>query len=145
MVRTFEVQDLELDEENPWDGILAAVMFAMRATFHTTLKATPMQLVFGRDALLNISFEANWKLIKENKQRLIRRNNERENKKRTPYTYKVGQKVLVENKMNQKFGRNPYNGPFIVKKVKTNGTLVVKMGSVLEIVNLRIVKPYSSM
>ena len=46
-----------------WDGILSAAMFALRATYHTTLQATPMQLVFGRDAILNTQFKANWKLI----------------------------------------------------------------------------------
>ena len=116
MVRTFEVQEIELDEEEPWKGILAAVIYATRATFHTTLKATPMQLVFGRDAILNTRFEANWKLIKENKQKEIKRNNINENKKRIPYEYKKGHKVLVENDLNRKFGRNPYDGPYTVKK-----------------------------
>ena len=46
IIRTFDLD--ELDEEDPWSGILAAAMFALRATFHTTLQATPMQLVFGR-------------------------------------------------------------------------------------------------
>jgi hypothetical protein len=39
-------------------------MYATRATIHTTLKAAPMQLVFGRDAVLNTKFEADWKYIK---------------------------------------------------------------------------------
>ena len=43
IIRTFEVQDTDdLDEEDPWTGILAAVSFAVRATFHTTTRATPM-------------------------------------------------------------------------------------------------------
>jgi hypothetical protein len=32
-------------------------MFALLATIHPTLKATPSQLVFGRDAILNAKFE----------------------------------------------------------------------------------------
>ena len=54
ILRTFRVQEDELDEEDPWGGILSATMFATRATIHTTLNKTPMQLVFGRDAILNI-------------------------------------------------------------------------------------------
>ena len=38
---------------------------------HTTLQATPAQLVFGRDAILNVKFEADWNLIKQRKQTLI--------------------------------------------------------------------------
>jgi hypothetical protein len=47
--RTFSKENL--DEKNPWGGILATTMFAVRATYHTTMQATPTQLVFGRDSL----------------------------------------------------------------------------------------------
>ena len=46
MVRTFQIGQAELDEDDPWSGILAAVMFATRAIYHTTTQATPTQLVF---------------------------------------------------------------------------------------------------
>ena len=72
VLRTFEVQKDELDEDDPWSGILAATMFATRATVHTTLQKTPMQLVFGRDAILNIAHDACWNLIKDRKQKLIK-------------------------------------------------------------------------
>jgi hypothetical protein len=42
---------------------------------HTTLRAKPTQVVLGRDAILNVSFEADWQYIKEHKQRLIVQNN----------------------------------------------------------------------
>ena len=45
IINTFELQNSE--EDNSWEGILAATMFAVCATVHTTLKAMPMQLVFG--------------------------------------------------------------------------------------------------
>jgi hypothetical protein len=41
-----------MDEENPLAGILATMTIAIRATYHTTLQATPMQLVFGRNSIL---------------------------------------------------------------------------------------------
>jgi len=63
ILRTFELHNSDLTSESPWDGILSAAMFALRATYHTTLQATPCQLVFGRDAMLNVKFEANWQLI----------------------------------------------------------------------------------
>jgi hypothetical protein len=52
IIRTFNVQSM--DSDDPWTGMLAATMFAVRATCHTTLQASPMQLAFGRDAILNI-------------------------------------------------------------------------------------------
>jgi hypothetical protein len=36
-----------------------------------------MQLVFGRDAILNIKFEADWKLIKQRKQKVMQANNQK--------------------------------------------------------------------
>ena len=44
----------EINLEDPFGGILAAVGFAMRATVHTTTQATPSQLVFNRDAIHNV-------------------------------------------------------------------------------------------
>ena len=46
--------------------------------------------------LLNTKFEANWNLIKERKQKLIKQNNERENKNRIEHQYKEGDKVLYD-------------------------------------------------
>mgnify|MGYP001297035559 CR=1 FL=1 len=43
-------------------------MFALRATIHATSQYTPAQLVFGRDHILNIKFQANWKNIRDQKQ-----------------------------------------------------------------------------
>ena len=47
IVRTFELQDNYLDEDDPFAGVLSAAAFAVRATYHTTLQKTPGQLVFG--------------------------------------------------------------------------------------------------
>ena len=106
MIRSFEVQDMEnLDQEDPWSGILSAVAFAVRATLHTTTRATPMQLVFGRDAMLNIPFTANWKLIEDRKRKLIEHNNKRENKKRMDYTYQTGDLVLIKHVHDRNLGK----------------------------------------
>ena len=141
MIRSFELN--KSTEEDPWKYVLAATMFAVRTTVHTTLNATPAQLVFGRDAILNIPYEANWKLVKLRKQQRIKRDNQRENAKRIPHTYQVGDKVLVSADALDKFSTTPYKGPYIVKKVHTNGTLRVQMGAVLDTVNIRRVHPYN--
>ena len=58
IIRTFDVSNIF--NNDPWSGILAATIFAVRATNHKTLQASPMQLGFGRDAILNIKHVANW-------------------------------------------------------------------------------------
>ena len=68
---------------------------AMRPTCHTTLQATPAQLVFRQDSILNIQFDANWKLIKACEQAMIKRNNQMEHARCKPHKYGVGDKVLL--------------------------------------------------
>ena len=112
MIRTFQLPtNLTLDNLDPLAGLLAAVASATRATVHTTLKATPSQLVFGRDAMVNTKFIADWASIRSNKQKIINQNNKRENSKRKPHTYQVGDKILITTASNCKFGKNPYEGP----------------------------------
>ena len=136
IVRTFELQDLS--DNNPWQGILAAAMFALRSTFHTTLQATPAQLVFGRDAILNTTFDANWHLIKHNKQKRINSNNQKENKSRIPHMYAPGDQVLYKNQHHKsKFGVNPWIGPYVIHKVYDNGAVQLQMGAITNTVNIR--------
>ena len=87
LLRTFELEEIDLDEEDPFSGILAAAAFAVRSTYHTTLQATPGQLIYGRDMLFNIKHIADWKAIRECKQAQINKDNKRENSKRIPHEY----------------------------------------------------------
>ena len=72
----------DIDARFGFLGVLSSIRRAVNSTVHTTLRATPTQLVFGRDALLNVSFQADWELIRQRKQRMINLNNARENSKR---------------------------------------------------------------
>jgi hypothetical protein len=144
IIRTHQVLDTELDEDDPWSGILAAAMYATRATIHTTLKATPMQLVFGRDAILNTKFEADWKYIRDRKQKLIEQNNKRENAKRKQHDYQVGNRVLVKAKLDGKYQGDLWDGPYVIALVNNNGTVRLNRGAYQETINIRRIKPYFS-
>ena len=141
IIRTFELQENYLDEKNPWKGILSATAFAVRSTYHTTLKKSPGQLVFGRDMVFNIEHIANWEYIRASKQKLIQKNNVLENSKRSPHDYSVGDKVMLrigsENKYEQ-----PYSGPHTILHVGKNGTVHLQIGAVLDTVNIRHIEPY---
>ena len=58
IIRTFDVSSIV--NNDPWSGILAATMFAVRATYHTTLQEYPMKLLFGQDSILNIKHVSDW-------------------------------------------------------------------------------------
>ena len=139
MVRAFELEDSE--EDDPWKGILSAVAFAVRSTLHSTLKKTPGQLVFGRDMILNIQHQADWEYIKQRKQNKINENNKRENSKRKPHTYRVGDKVLLRKGTENKY-ESPYSGPHEILQVNDNGTVRMTVNIVTDIYNIRRIKPY---
>jgi putative ribosome biogenesis GTPase RsgA len=106
-----------------------------------------MQLVFGRDAIHNVKFQADWQYIKERKQRLINQNNERENAKRTPHDYKVGDQVMIEQYQHRKYGQPKYTGPHEIDHVNDNGTVCLRQstangGAVYHTWNIRNIYPY---
>ena len=142
MIRTWFVNDPDLDEKDPYSGLLTAVAFATRATVHTTMNASPSQLVFGRDAILNTKFHADWEIIKKQKQQRINKNNATENAKRIPHHYQIGDKILLKEDPHRKFGKNAYSGPYHVTRIGNNGTLRYQKGNVEDVINIRNVTPY---
>lgn len=144
MLRTFELEERELDEDDPWGEFLSAAGFAIRSTYHTTLESTPSQLVFGRDIILPIKFEADWARIRRNRQKEILRNNERENRQRIDYEYRVGDQVLLNKPGILPKMTAPRQGPYKVEQVYSNGTIRITDGTVSNRVNIRRVTPYHS-
>ena len=55
------------DVNNLVEDALAAAMHSLRATFSTTLKATPGGLAFSCDMLLNVPLIADWKAIQKDR------------------------------------------------------------------------------
>ena len=142
IIRTFELQENYLDEDDPWAGILSAAAFAVRSTYHTTLQKTPGQLVYGRDMILNVQHIANWEYIKNRKQTIINKNNKRENAKRIPYQYQEGDQILLRKGTEFKY-EQPYSGPHEILRVNKNGTVQIQKGAVTETVNIRRITPFN--
>jgi hypothetical protein len=92
--------------------------------------------------ILNIQHVANWKAITERKQKLINKNTAKENAKWLRHTYKINDQVLVERHQARKLER-PYNGPYTITEVFTNGTVTIKKGAVYERINIRRIRPYN--
>jgi hypothetical protein len=116
---------------------------AIRSTYHTTLQATPCQLVFGRDMIHNIAFRANWDQIQKRKQDIINKPNQKENKSRIPYEYNAGDQVLLETPGILRKSSTPCTGPYPVTNVYKNGTIRIQKGNVSERVNIRRITPFN--
>jgi hypothetical protein len=113
------------------------------------MHAMPMQLVYNRDAIHNIRFEADWQYIKEHRQKVIVQNNNRENAARIPYTYSVGDRVMIEQYQHCKYSSPRYEGPYAVDTVNDNGTICVRQdtangGAVHQTWNIRNIHPYKA-
>jgi transposase InsO family protein len=98
LIRSFDIKGkADYDQlDYGWSGMMSAIREAVRSTVHTTQCATPTQLVFNRDAILNVAFEADWQYIKERKLHRIIQNNKKVNAKRIPHQYAVGDRVMAK-------------------------------------------------
>ncbi len=125
-------------------SVHSAAAWAIRSTYHTTLQATPGQLVFGRDMLLSIPFRADWARIKLRKQGLINKGVLRENASRIQHEYKVNDLVLLDKPGILRKSTQPRTGPHTVTKIYKNSTVQIKRGAISERVTLRRLTPYFS-
>ena len=88
------------------------------------------------------NFVADWTRIQQSKQDRIYQSNLRENSKRIPHQYQVGDQVLIQrpgigNKLS-----TPRHGPYPIVQVHTNGTVDIRNGPVQQRINIRRITPY---
>jgi hypothetical protein len=141
MFRSYEFANVNEQDDDPFAGIVTAICWALRSTYHTTLKSTPGQLVFGRDMIFNIGHEADWKLIQERKRTRIEYNNARENQRRIEHDYAVGERVLITKADHNKMEPSR-EGPYPIVRVHANGTLTIRKGLAEQRINIRQCTPY---
>ena len=144
MLRASNVKNLDIDFDSvrPFESLLSSVAYAVHSTYHTTLKATPCQLVYARDMVQPMEYVAEWDLIRKTKQKRINENNARENSKRVEYDYTVGQSVLLQSTYIRRKLDDPSTGTYKILQVHTNGNVSNLRGQVIERVNIRRIKPF---
>lgn len=145
MMRTSGLNNQETVTANLVDEFLTNAAWAIRSTHHSVLDASPGQAIFGRDMLFDIPFLCDWSEIGRRRQKLVDRSNQRENRKRVPFDYEVGQKALIIKATDGSHLPKPedvHEGPFEVTQVYTNGTVRLQRGSVNERLNIRRLTPY---
>ena len=64
LVHTFDLKKI-LYEEEIWEDILSFTALAVRSMYNTTLQATPNQLMFRHDIILNTPFIYDWEAIRK--------------------------------------------------------------------------------
>jgi hypothetical protein len=71
MIRTYKLENFEFDYNNPWSQILANCAWTIRSTARSILDATPVQIVFRRDMLFDLSFTKNYNELRNKKTKSI--------------------------------------------------------------------------
>ncbi len=145
MLRASGLDDSDTIDAHRIDQFIQDAAWAIRSTYHTVLKATPGEAIFGRDMLFDIPYIADWNEIGRRRQEQVDRNNARENDRRLPYDYVPGSKCLIINEINgeiQRKAKDKHEGPYVVTDVYTNGTVRIQRGSVNERINIRRLTPF---
>ena len=134
--------DNQMEAELLLDTALQKAAYAMRATVHTTLKATPGSLVYQRDMILNIPVVADLLDITSRRQQLIDERTMAENQKRISHDYQPNDQVLVLAYKSDKLephARSPYR----ILHTHVNGTVTIWLSlTVTERINIRRLRPY---
>ena len=77
--------------------------------------------------ILQIKHTVDWELIRQQNQTQINEDNIHKNRNWVDHEYKVGDKVILNNHALQKH-ETPYNGPFVITRCFTNGTVNLQYG-----------------
>ena len=142
-LRTFDLDNAVLHPKEPFEEFTTATAYAIRCSHHQTLGATPAQLVFGRDMILPTQYVANWEEVRRRKQKRIADSNQRENKKRLPHEYTMGDMITLNRPGIIRKLSIPRRGPYSIEEVHNNGTATIKLRPyVTDRVNIRRVQPY---
>ena len=92
--------------------------------------------------LFNITKVIDWKLITQNKIKQVRKDNARENSKRIPHKYKVGDRVFQIKKGVKRKLSNRKSDTFTITCIYTNGTVKLRQNNKTMKLNIRNIEPF---
>ena len=88
-----------------------------------------------------------WNKIYDRRRHQQVKDNIRENSGRSSHTYSAGERVMIVKRTDERPGKLlncEHEGPYVIKKVYTNGTVKVQRTGFVENLNIRRLKPYKS-
>ncbi|POM79703.1 Pol protein [Phytophthora palmivora] len=125
-----------------WTKAIHYAAFAVRASYHSILNASPGQLIFGQDMISRQLHDANWSYMSKRRFEAILADNDRENGKRIEHFYNPGDHVMLRvPKAFRAKTRAIASGPYTVKQVHSNGTVTIDKGSTTQQVSIRRIFP----
>jgi hypothetical protein len=101
----------------------------MNSTYHTTLKATTVQLAFHHNMVMPTSYMVHWQSIHQQYQAITDCDNLYKNVCLVPHTYSVYNLVLIHQDTHSELAK-PTHGPYQLINVAchhVNGTIMVDL------------------
>ena len=124
------------------DNALSTCMHASRCAVNAALQASPGSLIFNRDMLVDLPLTSNLLALQQLRQQGINKALLRDNAKRKEHTFKLNDKVWMQEPDPDKLQPRKA-GPFTIAQVHDNGTVKIqKTPSVVETVNIQKLTPY---
>jgi hypothetical protein len=128
--------DLSLDDK------LQYAAYAIRTSWHSILNATPGQLLYGQDMITRQLHFSNWNYLSKRRLQAILQDNDRENLQRLQHFYQVGDQIMLRiPKRDRKKEDQVASGPFIIKQINQDGTVLIDKGISTDKVHLRNIFP----
>jgi hypothetical protein len=125
-----------------WKKSVQYAAFAIRAGYHTILNSSPCPLLFGQDMMTRELFHTNWNYLSKRRFLQMVKDNDRENKTRINHIYQIGDTVMCRiPSIGRKKTEQLAKGPFIIKEIYDNGTVLLDKGSVEDRVHIRRLFP----
>ncbi|GMF14415.1 unnamed protein product [Phytophthora fragariaefolia] len=125
-----------------WKKVIHYAAFAVQASYHSILNASPGQLVFGQHMISRRLYEANWSYLSKRRFYAILADNDRENAKRLVHFYNPGDQVMIRvPKQFRAKTKRVADGPYQIRSVHDNGTVTVDKGSTQQQVSIRHIFP----
>jgi hypothetical protein len=78
------------------------------------VQASPGQIVFRRDMIHDIRFQANWDRIKKTKQKYIERSNKKDNINRIKHKYNDADRILLRKPGLRRYLLAPKEGQYTI-------------------------------
>jgi hypothetical protein len=136
--------DFTLRDE-AFDDLVAAVCFALRASYHTSMKATLTQLAFGCDMFFPTTYVANWHQQRAKAFVRMTKEVEKENRNHITHDYAVGDRVLIcHDHAGEVLGKlaRPTYGPYRIVQVFPNGAARIDRGRYTKRINICRLLPF---
>ena len=119
--------------------MLQSAAWAIRTSVHMITKYSPGQLFFQQNMIIHKKLIADWDLVYTRRKAQQIKDNDRENKSRTDYKFKAGDRVRVittTREIKGKLQGFEYPGPYEITRAHNNGIVTILFGNFLERISI---------